>query len=146
MLIFGLCRDAGPGIRGVHATNGDQPVQPHIRVGVHHHHQREQRSHLGFDQKRDVLDDHLIVGDRGDDLGTPRRDQRMHDRVEPGALLLIGERFGRQSRTVQRTVGQQDVVAEMIDQRRQALGAGLHHLAGDDIAVDDHSAALGEGR
>ena len=35
----------------------------------------------------------------------------------------------------------QDLAAEMIYQRSQAVGARLHYLAGDDIAVDDHTAA-----
>ena len=69
-----LGSDPRPGIRLIHPTNADQPVQPHVRIGVHHHDQREQRGHLGFDQQRNVFDDHLILRHRCDDLGAPRCD------------------------------------------------------------------------
>lgn len=49
----------------------------------------------------------------------------MHDGVEPGPLLIVDERLRGQRGTVQRTVGQQDLVTELVDQGGQALGAGL---------------------
>ena len=75
---------------------------------------------------------------------TPLAHQRMHDAVELGALLVVDERHGGQRGPVQRAVGQQDVLAERLDQRGQPLGAGFDDLAGDDVAVDDDAAALVE--
>ena len=63
-------------------------------------------------------------------------------------ILCIGEtlaeRDGGQRRTVQRAVGQQDLLTEVTDECGKALGAGFNHLAGDDVTVDDHTAAFGE--
>ena len=91
LLVGGLGGDPGPGVGLVHAANVEQPGQAHVRIGVDHHHQREQRRHPGFDQQWNVLDDHLVLGHRSDDLGTPTRDQRMHDFVELRALSVIAE-------------------------------------------------------
>ena len=71
-----------------------------------------------------------------------RAHQGMHDAVQRGALLVVDERLGRQGRPVQRAVGQQDVLAERVDQRRQPLGAGFDDFPGDHVAVDDDAAAL----
>ena len=59
-------------------------------------------------------------------------------------LVLVAERLGGQRRPVQRAIGQQDVLAERVDELGQPLGARLDDLAGDDVAVDDDAAALGE--
>ena len=72
-----------------------------------------------------------------------RADQRVHDAVQRGALLVVDERLGRQRGPVQRAVGQQDVLAERVDQLRQPLGAGFDDLAGDHVTVDDDAAAFG---
>ena len=47
-------------------------------------------------------------------------DQRMHDGVQLGPLLVVDERLGGQRGTVQCTIGQQDVLAERLDQLRRA--------------------------
>ena len=48
--------------------------------------------------------------------------------------------IGGQRRPVQRTVRQQDPVAERLDQLGQPLGAGFDDLAGDHVPVDDDAA------
>ena len=60
----------------------DEPLHSRLEVGVHDHDQREQRRHPRLDQQRDVLDDHGVLGRRGDQLGAPVRHQRVHDAVE----------------------------------------------------------------
>ena len=69
----------------------------------------------------------------------------MNNAVQLLACLVIRERLGGQGRPIQRSIGQQNVVAECLDQRSQPLGTGLDHLSGDDIAVDDDPTALREG-
>ena len=59
-----------------------------------------------------------------------------------GALLVVDERLGRQGRPVQRSVGQQDVVAERVDKRGQSFGAGFDDFARDHVAIDDDAAAF----
>ena len=120
----------------------DESPDAKILVGVHDDDQREHRRHLGLDQQRDVLDDHGILGGGRDQLGAPVRDQRVHDAVEGGALVVVAERHRGQRRAVERTVGQQDVLAERVDELGQSLGARLDDLAGDDVAVDDDAAAF----
>ena len=45
-------------------------------------------------------------------------------------------------RAVERTVGQQDVLAERVDELGQSLGARFDDFAGDDVAVDDDAATF----
>ncbi len=68
----------------------------------------------------------------------------MNDLVQPGALVVVAEGLGRKCRPVQCAVGSQDVLAELLHQGSQPLGARLDDLAGDDVTVDNHAAALGE--
>ena len=68
----------------------------------------------------------------------------MHDAVQGGALLVIAEGDRGQRRPVQRTVRQQDPVAERLDQAGQTLGAGFDDLAGDHVPVDDDATELTE--
>ena len=75
---------------------------------------------------------------------TAAGDQRVHDAVQRGALLVVDERLGRQRGPVQRAVGQQDVLAERVDQLREPLGAGFDDLAGDHVTIDDDAATFGE--
>ena len=145
MLVVGLRRDPGAGVLFGHAALLDQPSQPHFDVGVHDDHQREQRRHSRFHQQRNVFDHNGILGHRRDDLRAALAYQRVNDPVEPLARLVVAKSLGGQRRTIQRPVGKQDVVTERVDQRRQPLGAGLDHLARDDVAVDDDPAALREG-
>ena len=112
-----------------------------LLVGVDDHHEREHRRHPGLDEQRDVLDDHRIVGHRGDDLLAPLPTSGCTMPFSVGALLVVDERLGRQRGPVQRAVGQQDVLAERVDQLGQPLGARFDDLPGDDVAVDDDAAA-----
>jgi ABC-type Na+ transport system ATPase subunit NatA len=143
-LIAGLRGDTGPGVILSETAVLDEPRDPQFRVGVHDHHQRKQWRHLGFHQQGDVLHDHRIVGGGGDQLRTAVRDQRVDDAVELEALVLVAERDRRQRGPVERSVGQQNAVAEMFREGGQARRAGLHHLPGDDVTVNDDTAALGE--
>ena len=61
-----------------------------------------------------------------------------------GALLVVAERHGGQRGPVQRAVGQQDVVAERVDQRGQPFGARFDDFPGDHVTVDDDAAAFAE--
>ena len=121
LLVVGLRGDPGAGVVLGHAALLDQPSHPHLDVGVHHHDQREHRRHSGFHQQRNVFDDNRILGHRRDDLRAALAHQRVHDPVQLLARLVVAKSLGRQRRPIQRSVRQQDVVAERLDERRQAL-------------------------
>ena len=61
-----------------------------------------------------------------------------------GAFVVVAERHRGQRRAVERTVGQQDVLAERVDELGQSLGTRFDDFAGDDVAVDDDAAAFAE--
>jgi hypothetical protein len=143
LLLRRLRRNARPRVGLVHPPL-DQPLDPRLCVGGHHHDERERRRHPGFDEQRDVLDHDGVVGHGFDDLQPPLTDQRVHDGVQLGALFVVDERLGRQCRPVQRPVRQQDVLAELLDQLGQPLGAGFDDLARDDVTVDDDAATFSE--
>ena len=144
-----LRRDPRPGVGLTETSIFDEPGDAHLFVGMHDDDQGEHRRHLRFDQQRNVLDDHWVLRGRegaGDEFLASLAHQRMHDAVERLALLVVAERHRRQRWAVQRTVGQQDVGTERLDQRGKPLGARFDDLAGDDVAVDDDPAAFRERR
>ena len=83
----------------------------------------------------------------GDELGGAGRDQRVGDRLQ----VAPGPR-GRRTPTrpqrgpVQRTVGTEDVRAEVADHGVQTRRARGHDLTGQPVGVDDHRAELAEPR
>ena len=92
LLVVGLRRDSRAGVLFGHTALLDQPSQPHLDVGVHDDHQREQRRHSGFHQQRNVFDDNGVVGHRRDDLRAALAYQRVNDPVEPLARLVVAEK------------------------------------------------------
>ena len=121
-----------------------QPLQPLLRVRVHHRDEGEQRRHAAFDQQGDVFDDHLVLGHRGDDLGAPSRHQWVHDTVQRRAVVRVAERLRGQRGAVQCAAGKQDVVTEHVDQPGQPFGARFDDFACDDVTVDHDTAAVRE--
>ena len=115
LLLGCLCLDPRAGVGLVHPPL-DQPLDSYFFVGGHHHHKRKHRRHPGFHQQRDVLDHNGVVVHRVDDLLASLPDERVHDAIQLGALLVVDERLGGQRGPVQRAVGQQNVLAEGVDQ------------------------------
>jgi hypothetical protein len=70
--------------------------------------------------------------------------ERVHDAVEPGSRLGVGEHDGGQRRPVQGAVGRQHLGPERLDDGGQAGAPRLHHLAGDAVGVDDDGAPRGQ--
>ena len=68
----------------------------------------------------------------------------MGDRLEREAVLVAGERLGRQRGPVQPPVGSEHIGPEPLDDRRQRRLTGLDHPTRDDIAVDDDRATFRE--
>ena len=68
----------------------------------------------------------------------------MDDAVQRRAFVVVAERLGGQRGPVQRPVGKQDVLAERVDELGQPFGARFDDFAGDDVTVDDDTAAFGE--
>ena len=98
---------------------------------------------MGLHQQRDVLDDHGILGGGCDQLRPATGHQRVHDAVEfelpVSSLNAIAARAGRLRRR-----RRADAVAEMLHQLRQAMSARGRPPRGDDVTVDDDTAAFRE--
>lgn len=99
----------------------------------------------GFDQQWDV-EHHESIGrsvhvQPPADLGTHRR---MHDGIEDGELLRIGEHPCCKSGAVERAIVEEEFGAERLDDRRKGgLTRGLD-LTGDRVGVDDFVAQLAQ--
>lgn len=144
LLFGGLHRDTGPGVVLAEPAVFDQPLDPHLGIGVHDDDQREHRRHLGFDEQRNVLDDHRILPRGGDQLRAPSSHQWVNDAVQGLPFLLVTERDRGQRGTVQGAIGLQDPGPEGLDELAQTLGTRFDDLTGDDVAIDDDAATFGE--
>jgi hypothetical protein len=101
-----------------------------------------------LDQQRGLVEHHRRAGGGvGGDRGLGRGgDPRVGDAVEIGAGRGIGEHPRAERLAIERAVGGEDRRAEPHHQLAQRRLAARHHLAGEQIGVDDRRAALAQER
>ena len=91
-----------------HAAQPYQPVELGGGVGVHHDHQVVERGEAVLGQQRDVVDDDRVRARGFLEFGGAAADQRVDDRVERLAALLVGEDDRAEFGAVEVAVGGQD--------------------------------------
>jgi hypothetical protein len=136
----GLARDAQARVVLGEPTLRDQTRDGYLGVDVDHDDAPEVLV-AALDEERDVEQQRGVgvVVQRA----APRHlvdDCGMHDGVERGELVRIGEHDARDLGPVERPVGQQDVGVEGLRHAREHRRAGALHLAHDGIGVDEHRA------
>ncbi len=139
----GLRGDAGAGIAGGVAAL-DESGHPHVVGGVDHDNEVVGALHVQLHQQRHIVNEHCLRGQSGDQCSGARGDSGMSDAVEGLSRIRVGEDDVGQGLPVQAAVAVQDARAERLDEGLQAFGAGLDHLAGDGIGVDDVGAKVRE--
>src|SRR5438876_840493 len=116
-----------------------------LRVDPAHDHLLDHASPQVLEEQRDVDDQHPRAIARCDDGRVHTLpDPRMGDGVEPGARRGVRKDDAGQRAPVEPAVGKQDVAAEARDDLVQSRLAGLDHLAGHLVRVDELRAELGK--
>ena len=116
--------------RACHQDNGTQPVMD-----------------LGLEQKRRVVDDELgVPGTLDDALSRQRPDPGMGDGFKPLAAVGVLEDDPPQVGAVEGVVLAERLAAEQLDDLAPSLLAGLHHLPGQPVGVDDGGPIAQDGR
>lgn len=137
-----LSRDPRTGIVLGEASLFDKSSHGSIRVEVDDDEQVEVVS-SGLDQERNVQDDGLIgrcqLGQPSVHLGSHCG---MDDLVEARQLNRIREDAIGKGLSIQLTAGQQNLSAELVDDRPQNRLAGALQLSGDRVGVHDHEARI----
>src|SRR5262249_51727979 len=99
----------------------------------------------GLEDHRRVVDDdahEALLGQLGEPRLKALADRRMRDRLEPPAALGIGEDDRAEALAVEHAVGGDDVGPELRGDRRPRRPTRPHHLARQDIGVDDLATEL----
>ena len=108
----------------------DQSIHP--RVGA------------GFDQHGGVVNDDregILPADGPSEPGLLPCHSRVNDRPEPFEFPMVAEDDCSQECAIDRPIGLEDVAAERLDNVAPGRLSRLHHLPGQQVGIDDVSAA-----
>ncbi len=124
------------------AAVAHHPLDLRLHGHVDHEHGLEAVRLTGLHQQRDVVHHQGAGGRLGRDLRAPRPDQRVQDVLEPPAEPLVDEHPAPSAARSSDAVLGEHLVPERLDHRGQPGRAGLDHLAGEHVGVDDDGSPL----
>lgn len=124
-----------------------QTIDAHVARGVGHDDEIEWMRDLSLDEQRHVVDHdgaRVALARLHDQFGGALTHRRMHDAVQVGQGVSIGEDDRTQRWTVELAIGGDDAIAETHPDRIESRRARLDHLAGEKIGVDVHGPTVFE--
>lgn len=146
-LVADLGGDASVGLCRVHSPLLDQAGSTRVGGRVRDDDQGKFIACPRFGQQGNVVDDdraRILPLGRLHGLAVAATHLRMHDAVESGPRLRVSEDDATEGFSVQRPVGSEDALAEVLGDRGKPRRAGSDGGAGELIGVDDDGAVLSE--
>ena len=138
LFIAGLCGDDVERILARHGAVGCQPLQTSLQRRLDDDHSIESGDEAILDEQRDVVHLNVLGTQFGDKSLHAQPNQRVQDRVEICAGLIIAKDDAPQGGPVQTTIGKQDGFPEPLDHSGQTRSSHLHDFTRDMVCIDQH--------